>query len=147
MTDHTTVAIVTGGSRGIGGATAIRLAKDYGAVTIVARSADSLAADAREIRAVGAKVPALPFDLKEPAAASEVVHRTVATFGRIDALATVAGSVSQADLCELDDALASCFCLSSLKWPTGVPMLTREQMHLRRSWMPIGQIEMKCWRH
>ena len=62
------VAIVTGASRGIGRATAIRLARNFGAVAIVARTADTLAATADAIRPDGAEPLILARDPREPEA-------------------------------------------------------------------------------
>lgn len=98
------VALISGASRGIGRATAIRLGGDFQAVAIIARSEEGLEKVASEIRGCGCEVLTLPCDLKDPAAASHAVSDTVTRFGRLDALATVAGDVSQADLFELTDA-------------------------------------------
>ena len=49
------VAIVTGASRGIGRATAIRLARDFHAVALVARTQETLAGTADAVRAAGAE--------------------------------------------------------------------------------------------
>lgn len=98
------VALVSGASRGIGRATAIRLGQDFQAVAIIARSEDGLELVAREIRARGCEALTLPCDLKDPLAASQAVSDTVARLGRLDALATIAGDVSQADLFDLSDA-------------------------------------------
>jgi 3-oxoacyl-[acyl-carrier protein] reductase len=49
------VAIVTGASRGIGRATAIRLARDFSAVVVVARSAETLQDTASKVQARGAE--------------------------------------------------------------------------------------------
>jgi 3-oxoacyl-[acyl-carrier protein] reductase len=97
------VAIVTGASRGIGRATAIRLARDFGAVAIVARTADTLAVTADAVRADGAHPLILARDLREPEAGEAVVRATLDRFGRIDALACIAGAVPQRDLFELTD--------------------------------------------
>lgn len=97
------VAIVTGASRGIGRVTAIHLARDFSAVAIVARTAVTLAGTADAIRAVGAEPLALPHDLREPEASDAVVRTTRDRFGRIDALACIAGEVPQLDLFKLTD--------------------------------------------
>jgi 3-oxoacyl-[acyl-carrier protein] reductase len=68
------VAIVTGASRGIGRATAIRLARDFSAVVVVARTAEMLEDTAAKVRAEGAEPLALALDLREPASADEVVN-------------------------------------------------------------------------
>jgi NAD(P)-dependent dehydrogenase (short-subunit alcohol dehydrogenase family) len=57
------VAIVTGASRGIGRATAIRLARDFSAVVVVGRSAETLQDTASEVQAGGAEPLALALDL------------------------------------------------------------------------------------
>lgn len=98
------VAIVTGASRGIGRATAIRLARDFSAVVIVARTAETLADTAAKVRAEGAEPLALALDLREPTSADEVVKRTLDRHRRIDALVNVAGAVPQTDLFAMTDA-------------------------------------------
>jgi len=97
------VAIVTGASRGIGRATAIRLARDFASVAIVARSTDTLAETADMVRAAGAEPLPLVFDLREAEACQAVVQTTLDRFGRIDALACIAGAVAQGDLFSLTD--------------------------------------------
>jgi 3-oxoacyl-[acyl-carrier protein] reductase len=97
------VAIVTGASRGIGRATAIRLAKDFGAVVLVARDADLLKQTAQEVRAAGAEPLELALDLREPTAAKTAVEQTVAKFKRIDAVVNIAGAVPQVDVLEMTD--------------------------------------------
>lgn len=98
------VAIVTGASRGIGRATAIRLARDFSAVVVVARTAETLEDTAAKVRAEGAEPLALALDLREPAAADEVVKQTLDRHRRIDALVNVAGAVPQTDLFAMSDA-------------------------------------------
>lgn len=99
-----TVAIVTGASQGIGQATAIRLARDFAALVLVARSRANLKQTAEAVRAAGAETLVIDADLAEPAAAQSVVDQALAGFGRIDALLNIAGAVPQIDLFEMSDA-------------------------------------------
>jgi 3-oxoacyl-[acyl-carrier protein] reductase len=98
------VAIVTGASQGIGQATALRLARDFTAVVLVARSKDKLEKTAGEVKSAGAEVTVCALDLREPQAAETVVAATLERFGRIDALLNIAGAVPQVDLFEMTDA-------------------------------------------
>lgn len=98
-----TVAIVTGASQGIGQATAIRLARDFATLVLVARSRANLEQTAEAVRAAGAKTLVIDADLAEPAAAQSVVDQALAGFGRIDALLNIAGAVPQIDLFEMSD--------------------------------------------
>lgn len=97
------VAIVTGASSGIGRATAVRLARDFTALVLVARSAQGLHDTERAVIDAGARTLVLPQDLSEASAAADVVDRTLAAFGRIDALANIAGAVPQVDILEMTD--------------------------------------------
>jgi 3-oxoacyl-[acyl-carrier protein] reductase len=98
------VAIVTGASQGIGRATALRLARDFSAVVLVARSSDKLEGTAADARSAGAEAMVYALDLREPHAAEAVVKGTLESFGRIDALVNIAGAVPQIDLFEMTDA-------------------------------------------
>jgi 3-oxoacyl-[acyl-carrier protein] reductase len=98
------VAIITGASQGIGQATAIRLARDFSALVLAARNQVKLEQTAEAVRAAGAKALTVDIDLAQPAAAQAVVDRTLAAFGRIDALLNIAGAVPQIDLFEMTDA-------------------------------------------
>lgn len=98
------VAIVTGASQGIGQATAIRLARDFSGLVLVARNAANLAETAAAVKDAGAKTLVIDIDLGQPSAAQTVIDQTLATFGRIDALLNIAGAVPQIDLFEMTDA-------------------------------------------
>jgi short-subunit dehydrogenase len=88
------VAIVTGASQGIGRASAIRLARDFSAIALVARNRQHLNDTAAKVQAAGAEPLVLDLDLREPASAQTVVSRTLERFGRIDALLNIAGAGS-----------------------------------------------------
>lgn len=97
------VAVVTGASQGIGRSTAIRLASDFSAVVLVARSRPHLEETAAEIQEAGARALVIDLDLSDQAAPATVVERTLAEFHRIDALVNIAGAVPQIDLFEMTD--------------------------------------------
>src|SRR6516165_2200147 len=95
------VAIVTGASQGIGRSTAIRLAKDFDSIVLVARNRENLEETADAVVEAGAKALAIDIDLSLPEAAQEVVDQTLASFGRIDALLNIAGAVPQIDVFDM----------------------------------------------
>jgi len=97
------VAIITGASQGIGQATALRVARDFEAVVLVARGRDKLEETAAGVRAAGAETMIIEADLSQPGAAQAVVDMTLGKFGRIDALLNIAGAVPQIDLFDMTD--------------------------------------------
>jgi 3-oxoacyl-[acyl-carrier protein] reductase len=97
------VAIVTGASQGIGQSTAIRLAKDFSSIALVARNRVNLEETAAEVKKVGAEPLIVDLDLGEKTAAQKIVDQTLAAFGRIDALLNIAGAVPQIDLFEMTE--------------------------------------------
>ncbi|HQT86667.1 MULTISPECIES: SDR family NAD(P)-dependent oxidoreductase [Acidiphilium] len=97
------VAIVTGASRGVGCATAIRLARDFSTVVLVARTQETLIESGDAVRCAGAEPLLFARDLREPDAAGAIVAATQEAFGRIDAVACIAGAVAQGDLFTLTD--------------------------------------------
>lgn len=97
------VAIVTGASQGIGRATAIRLAKDFSAITLAARGRENLDETAAAVKAAGAEPLVIDLDLSEVSAPMKIVDQTLAKFGQIDALLNIAGAVPQIDLFEMTD--------------------------------------------
>jgi 3-oxoacyl-[acyl-carrier protein] reductase len=97
------VAVVTGASQGIGGSTAIRLARDFSAVVLVARNQAALEETAAEVRKNGAEPLSIAIDLSHAEAPAKIVEAALEKFGRIDALLNIAGAVPQIDLFEMTD--------------------------------------------
>lgn len=97
------VAIVTGASQGIGSSTAVRLARDFGSVVLVARNRAKLQETATAVKRIGAEPLIIDLDLSDRSSAKKVVEQTLAAFGRIDALLNIAGAVPQIDLFEMTD--------------------------------------------
>lgn len=100
-------AIVTGGSRGIGLATARALAAEGARVALVARNAGALAAAAAELRATGAEVLEAPADTTDDDAVRAMVGTVAARFGGVDVLVNAAARPASAgpaaDLASLTD--------------------------------------------
>jgi 3-oxoacyl-[acyl-carrier protein] reductase len=87
------VALVTGGSRGIGAAIAKRLAADGANVAITyTKGADAAASVVKEIERNGAKAIAIQADATDAAAVEAAVEKTVATLGQLDVLVNNAGT-------------------------------------------------------
>src|SRR6201997_5250773 len=87
------VALVTGGSRGIGAAIAKRLAADGGTVAITyTKGGDAAASVIKEIERAGGKAISIQADAADAGAVRAAVEKTVATFGRLDILVNNAGT-------------------------------------------------------
>ena len=87
------IALITGGSRGIGAGIAKRLAADGAHVAVTyTRGADAAAAVVKEIERAGGKAIAIQADATDAAAVNAAVEKTAATFGQIDILVNNAGT-------------------------------------------------------
>jgi NAD(P)-dependent dehydrogenase (short-subunit alcohol dehydrogenase family) len=95
------VALVTGGGRGIGAATARLLAEAGARVVVAARSAGEIEAVAEEIRRSGASAEAMPCDVSDPAAIARLRSAAEARFGAVDILISNAGIASSAPLAKV----------------------------------------------
>lgn len=91
-------AVVTGGGRGIGAATARLLAEAGARVIVAARTADEIEAIAEEIRQTGASAEAVACDVSDADSIGRLHAAAVARFGTIDILVSNAGIASSAPL-------------------------------------------------
>jgi NAD(P)-dependent dehydrogenase (short-subunit alcohol dehydrogenase family) len=98
------VIVVTGASRGIGRAIALRIARDGAKVVLAARDAATLAKVVDEITKHGGTATALPIDLRSPDAADAVVNEALQAYGRIDSIVNNAGATKHGDFFELSEA-------------------------------------------
>ncbi|MCS7089778.1 MAG: 3-oxoacyl-[acyl-carrier-protein] reductase [Verrucomicrobiota bacterium] len=85
------VAVVTGGSRGIGRAVALRLAHAGADVAVVARSEEACASTVEAIRAMGRRAWALAADVTQTASVENAAARILGQTGRVDILVNNAG--------------------------------------------------------
>ena len=84
------VAIVTGGARGIGHGSAVRLAR-AGRDVVVADLGDAGGADLADVEAAGGRVLFVQTDVRSARAVESLIHVSLDTFGRIDILVNCAG--------------------------------------------------------
>ena len=85
------VAIITGGGRGIGRATALAFAAAGADIVLAARTIGEISAVAEEVRALGRRALAIPTDVQHKAAVDAMVAKTLDTFGKVDILVNNAG--------------------------------------------------------
>lgn len=97
------VALITGGSRGIGLRTARLFAEEGCHVAICGRDATSLAATAEELRQRGVKVAAIQGDVTVASEAAQIVEQCVAELGGIDILINNVGGSTGGTLMEATD--------------------------------------------
>jgi NAD(P)-dependent dehydrogenase (short-subunit alcohol dehydrogenase family) len=98
------VVAITGGSEGIGRATALRFAAEGARLALCARRADVLAGTAEEIRkATGAQVMAVVADAARAEDMPRFIAETVQRYGRIDTVVNNAGGTAQDPFDQVSD--------------------------------------------
>lgn len=97
------VAIVTGGGRGIGRATALALAAEGAVAVVAARTQKEIDSVADEIMKAGGKSLAVKTDVRSSDSVRQLVKRTVRKFGRIDILINNAGIALLKQLWKTDE--------------------------------------------
>ena len=126
------VAIVTGGGRGIGGATARRLAKEGAKVLIAEADLAAAQENAERIRQAGGTAMGAQYDVSQQEAVAAMIEAAVAEWGRLDILVNNAfghkerdGSALTISDVELDYALT--IMVKTLVWSAryGVPQMQK----------------------
>ena len=97
------VAVVTGGTEGIGRATALKLAQEGARVAICARRQEPLDKAAAELRKTGADVLAVSADMSKTADIERFMKAVIERFGRVDILVNNAGTSARGKFLEVDD--------------------------------------------
>src|SRR6187402_2846653 len=101
------VAVVTGGSRGLGFGAAEALIAEGAHVVICARGADQLQRAVEQLRAAatgGARAEGVAADVSTEGGVAAVIDATIATFGRLDVLVNNVGVAKGADIETTSDA-------------------------------------------
>jgi NAD(P)-dependent dehydrogenase (short-subunit alcohol dehydrogenase family) len=96
-------AIVTGASRGIGRAIAMRLAKEGANTVLCARDSAALTAAVREIEKAGGKAACIALDLRQTDAPAQLVDFAVKAYGRIDIVVNNAGATKRGPFAQLTE--------------------------------------------
>lgn len=97
-------ALVTGGSKGLGRAIALELAREGADVAICARHGDEVERAADELRGIGRTVHAQIADVTDPAQVADLVEKSAAALGGIEILVNNAGRAHPGNFETLSDA-------------------------------------------
>jgi citronellol/citronellal dehydrogenase len=101
--------LITGASRGIGLAIALRAAKDGANIAILAKTTEphpklegTIYTAAEQIEKAGGKALPLPVDIREESAVTDAIARTAATFGGIDVVVNNASAIQTTPVSQTD---------------------------------------------
>ena len=120
------VAAVTGGSEGIGRATALRLAELGAKVAICARRKDVLDQTAEEIRKTGAEVLSVVADAAKAEDMPRFIEETVKRFGRLDIVVNNAGGTGQSAFDKVGEE----------EWENDIAIKVKAQVRTARAAIP-----------
>jgi 3-oxoacyl-[acyl-carrier protein] reductase len=121
------VAVIVGGSTGIGRATALRFAAEGTNLSICARRPEMLDRLAAEISGSGAQVMTVAADVSRAGEVEQFIAATAKRFGRIDILVNNAGSTSQGPFADADDA----------RWQYDLEVKLMAQVRASRAVLPL----------
>jgi NAD(P)-dependent dehydrogenase (short-subunit alcohol dehydrogenase family) len=123
------VAVVAGGSRGLGRQIALAFAAHGAAVVVASRKADACAAVVAEIEAVGGRALAVPAHVGRWEDGERLLDATLDAFGRADVLVNNAGmSPAYADLADVTEALFDKVIAVNLRGPFRMSVLFGQRM-------------------
>lgn len=106
---ESTVALITGASRGLGRALALAFAREGAALALCARGPEDLEQVAKEVVALGASVLAVPADVRSTRDLARLVALTLERFGRVDILVNNASELGPTPLPYLADYAPAAF--------------------------------------
>lgn len=95
------VAVITGGSRGIGRSIALSMAGEGADIVLVSRSGQQLRETADEIRRLGVKAMSVSADVSDAPSVNKAVEQIIGSFGRIDILVNGAGITGMAAMADM----------------------------------------------
>jgi 3-oxoacyl-[acyl-carrier protein] reductase len=120
------VAAITGGSEGIGRATALCMGKLGATVAICARRADVMEKTAVDIRRLGVDVLTVVADASNAQEITHFIEQTVQRFGRLDILVNNAGGTGQSAFDRVDDH----------EWKSDIDIKVMAQIYTVRAAIP-----------
>ena len=133
------VALVTGGSRGMGRAIALGFAQEGADVAVSYRShADEAGSAVKEIQGLGRRAIAVEADVASAGAVRAMVDRVIQEFGRIDILVNSAGILSRTPFLEITEAEWDAVLDTNLKGCFLVTQAVAREMVKRRSGVIIN---------
>lgn len=98
---HNKVAIITGASRGLGRAIALKFAENGASTMLVATNEDRLKQVAQEVEYLGVEARMAAGDIAKPEFSTHIMQSTLDAFGKVDILVNCAGIITRAPVEDL----------------------------------------------